>query len=583
MGREWDVSGDRGISDVVGVAILIALSIVGSLTIVAIGGVALNALTDQAQSDLADDSLRNVDARLSALADSPVDSTTELTFPEGVGNELDANGSACRVTVTAETADRFESETAQNVCSVEQELGTIVHERDNGNTFVYQGGGLWKATPAGTRVESEPNFDYDGTSVQFSFINLTSLGDISEGETLTAVKEASDSREASADIRNDLRPCWEVQGASGTVPVNISVTIHSEYHDGWGRYAQTGLSDPLPGSQVVWNNASNEVTLRFDNVGLPSDVFTSEDDFGGNTIYAGLSQYARFNANLTEDGSGFVVDDPNHEVGLFYQDETRWVVYDRSTDSWEYAQNRYSNPPDESTLPVSTSQNASNRVVYNFDDDQAICVVGGGSNVAGFIQGNNAHCKENMVGIDDPDAVAPTNTSQFDVTIDGVDDSGVAEGDEVDVDVNVTNTGNASATKYIGMWAVDADPNPDERMLVAYRQLTLGPGDSWTGELTWATSAGAAEATDVLVATEDGYDSQPVDVASAGADPDVFDVSGVTASPSPAEVGQRVTVDAAISHLNSSRATNWVWLTDTNGNVVNATEVTLSGGSTSRR
>lgn len=397
MTSERMVAGERGVSDVVGIAILISLSIAGSLVILAFGGMALNTFTEQAEHDLADDSLRNVDARLSALADSPVDETTTVTFPDGAARKIEANASAGRLIVTARTKSTYTEYTARDTCSVTQTMGTIVHEKENSNEMVYQGGGLWKNSLSGTQVESEPMLDYDGGTIRFSFVNISGLDGVSTGEKLTASKLSDESRALTANVTDRISDCYTVQGGQGTVPVEIDVTISSRYYDGWARYAKRGMTAPLDDGDVTVDAANNNVTLHFPDIGNKSGPFTNPSRFGGNVIYTGLSQYARFNDGISPHGeSGFTVDRQSHQVGFFYQEEEQWLVHRGG--NWEYADPSASGAPDETSLPVSTS--AGSQTVYDFADDQAVCVVGGNSNVWGYLQGNTAHCLENMVGMD---------------------------------------------------------------------------------------------------------------------------------------------------------------------------------------
>ncbi len=586
---EWDLSDERGVSDIVGVAILISLSIVGSLAIVAIGGIALNTLTEQAQNDLADDSIRNVDARLSALADSSVDATTEFTIPEGTGDQIEANASAGRVYVSATTNATYANQTVEyadtgdSSCTVQQGLGTIVHERDNGNAIVYQGGGLWKQTPAGTQVESEPKFDYDGSAIRFGFINITGLRSVSEGETLTAEKLARESETATAEMTRELEDCWQMDGASGTVPVSINVTISSEYYEGWARYAKQDMS--AQPADITWDNASNNVTLHFGNVGGKSGAFSEADEFPGPVIYSGLSDYAQYNDKLSPESAGAAafsadlseINGNKVSVAYYDADASAWAYNKGSetdTTTWEY--NGKSGGPDPSDNPLIANPSGT---VYNFDEGVPICVIKG----KGFPgQLNSGNCKADMVGTNGS-AVSGSNQSIYEIaSVTVVNTSNtVSEGEQLSAEVTIENTGTKDGEKYVALF-------DDNKNLVDYEKLNIDGGESppasKTATLTWQTGTGDSPAgTDertLILATADDNVTRDVYVQEADVDTPEFDVDiDQSSSSDTVEVDETVQVTATIDNVGDGDGSQYVTLTDHNGNLVDVTRVTNLGDS----
>lgn len=566
-------SDERGVSDVVGVAILVSLSIVGSLAIVAVGGVALSAITDQAEHGLAEDSLRNIDAQLSSLADSPVDSSTTFTFPEGAGEKLKANASAGKVVVTATTAAGYtqHSVNGNTPCSVRQELGTIVHENSNGNEMVYQGGALWAHSPAGTRVESKPNFNFDGSSIRFSFVNISGLDSIGEGEELNAQKLGEKSRAETASIRKQLRPCWRIQGASGTVPVELNVTVHSEYADGWARYAETGMDTTLDPSQVHLDEDANQVTLTFGRIGNTSGVITSDNDFPGSIIYAGLSQYAQYNRNLTARSGGpeFVVNQTQynrHSIAVYDDDANTWAIQRNTGGGWEYANG---SSVAESTLPVATT---GSEPVYDIDEETPICVAQGAS-VGGMLQNK---CTQSMVGMTDAGQLNAPSTATFEVTLAQVLGSKVVEeGDSVEVQATVENSGSERATQHVALFDIQGD-------VVGYTEKTLDPGDSEQVTFSWETTSSDAGTGDLVVASETrGRRISGVEVTDSGAQTANFQVDIRERQTSEtATVGDTHTVTATVTNTGLESGTQWVALEDYDGQPVAATEETVAAGDT---
>ena len=565
MGDSGVATDQRSVSDVVALGILVTLGVVGSVAIVGVGGMALGSITDQAEHDLADDSLRNVESRFSELADSSVDSTASFSFPEGAGGKLDANASGGRVIIRAETVDKYKPYTAQSVCSSNQTLGTIVHKNNNGNRMVYQGGGLWKQSPAGTQVESPPAFDYNGDSVDFSFISINGLNDISEGQRLTAKKSIEGSQASSANITNDLSSCWTMTGTEKTVPAELSVTIHSDLADGWAAYANNGMSQPLPDAAVNLDAGDNEVTMRFGSIGNASAVFTNKSDFSGNVVYTGLAQFAPLNADLNKSGSGFTAEQvtPHHSVAVYDSNEGSWAYTKDGERDWQYVNG---GKVEKSELPLSTSGSPT---VYTIGNDVPVCVAKANS-INGMA--NSEKCAESMVGMDEENTLEDFGTAEFDVKIVDVDGP-VTEGESLDVKIDIENVGTADGEKYVLL----GDTNSE---LVDYATVSVAEGDTETITLTWDTTLGDAGSGDIIIEAgdSDSSDTESATVEEATTSVADFDVD-ISDGSTDSNVNEGETLDVVVDVENDGGdSEQWIVLRDWDGNPVAAKKVQLDSG-----
>ena len=565
MGISGLATDKRSVSDVVALGILVTLGVVGSVVMVGVGGMALGSIMDQAEHDLADDSLRNVESRFSTLADSPVDSTASFSFPDGTGSKLDANTSEGKVIIRAETVDKYKPYTAKSVCSSNQTLGTIVHENNNGNRMVYQGGGLWKQSPAGTQVESPPAFDYNGDSVDFSFISINGLNDISEGQRLTAKKSIEGSQASSANITDDLSSCWTMTGTEKTVPAELSVTIHSDLADGWAAYANNGMSQQLSDAAVNLDDEDNEVTMQFGSIGNASAVFTNKSDFSGNVVYTGLAQFAPLNADLNKSGSGFTAEQvtPHHSVAVYDSNEGSWAYTKDGESNWQYIKG---GKVEKSELPISTNGSPT---VYNVDNGVPVCVAKANS-IKGMA--NSQKCAESMVGMDDENPLEDFGTAEFDVKIVSVDGP-VTEGESLDVEVDIENVGTADGEKYVLL----GDTNSE---LVDYTTVSVAEGDTETITLTWDTTLGDAGSGDIIIEAEDSdsSDTESVTVEDATTSVADFDVD-ISDGSTDSNVNEGETLDVVVDIENDGEdGEQWIVLRDWDGNPVAAKKVQLNSG-----
>ena len=589
-------SGDsRGVSDIVGVVILISMAIAGALLVVAVGGMALSDINAQTNDDLAHDSFREVDSRLSDLSDSSVDSTTSFNFPESVGNDVTARPSngTVRISVNATASDSV-IEDDDGACSISSTLGTIQYENRDGTLVAYQGGGLWRQTSGETLVESNPGLDYNGNNIDLSFVDISTLGAISEGSQVTASKNVSGSQQRTEQIQQQLSPCWTLNDSAGTVPVEITITVESQFADGWAKYARNDMLQPLDSSDISTGGEylnepdvsledvreNRRVTFHLGTVGNVSKIISTPSDFEDKVFYTGLSQYAKFNSEIYPTGNApndVVVDRAagSYAFGL-YHPEYGWLVYDKNNNEEWVAKNAPKHPSvNESNLPVNTSAisdvpdgartNASNaNKTFNLEENAAVCVAENSGQVS------NENCNVSMIGLNDPDDLHD-DTPHYEVNITGTN-SPMTEGDQLNVTVKITNTGNADGDKYVLL----GDFN---NTLVNYRTVQVDENATKLVTLPWNTAYGDAGTGDVIVEPEggDSWATESVTIENFSTKTPQYEVT-INGTNSSVDEGETLRVDATVENTGNASGTQWVVLEDFAGNPVDAREVNLSVG-----
>jgi hypothetical protein len=170
---------------------------------------------------------------------------------------------------------------------------------------------------------------------------------------------------------------------------------------------------------------------------------------------------------------------------------------------------------------------------------------------------------------DDSDtATAPVVEADiFAVAIDSVNES-VIEGETITVAYNITNTGDAESTQDI-TFAVDGTLEGTEP------SVTLGGGESFAGQFTYATGSEDVPGVAVAVASDNDTADRTVPVN----EPPFFDVT-VSGVDDPVAAGETVTVDYSVENTGGAEVTQDITLA-VNGTIEGTeTDVTLDGSET---
>ena len=140
----------------------------------------------------------------------------------------------------------------------------------------------------------------------------------------------------------------------------------------------------------------------------------------------------------------------------------------------------------------------------------------------------------------------------FDVEIDNFDEE-VEEGDTVEVDYTVTNTGDNRGSQYVNL---NARGERNDRDYVSF----LEPDESESGTLEWDTEEGDSGYRTIRVSSDDDEETETVNIRERDrGDPAFFDVREISFD-SPAYVDDRVEVDYKIRNTGDSSARKTVTL-----------------------
>jgi len=212
--------GQRGVSNVLSVVLLLAIVVGGVAVVVTAGATALDDTRSELDTSRAEKALTQFDSRSAMVA---LGGTSRQGVDLAVGDDAGyrVEDGAGWMNVTIENESTGEVKTLANVT-----LGAVVYE--NGQTsLAYQGGGVWKGTEAGTTMLSPPEFHFRGATLTLPIITVDGNSTLGSGAVVTNADEAQ-IRYPNATLDGNF-----------TNPLDygvVNVTVHSDYYESWGRY-----------------------------------------------------------------------------------------------------------------------------------------------------------------------------------------------------------------------------------------------------------------------------------------------------------------------------------------------------------
>ena len=224
---------ERAQSEVIGTALLLAITIAAVTATVATGSVALAAVTDDARSAGVENGMSQFTSQASLVALGETDAK-RFDLGSVEDGDLRLAEDAGRVEIRIERPNGTDSVYADS-------LGTLVYAGDDREIAV-QGGGVWTTTGNGGRMISPPEYHYRDETLTFPIVRLT--GDGAASET-GVVRRTNASEEVFPESDNPLR--------NGTVVVEVE----SEYYEGWYEFF-TRRAD----GDVTKDDANRTVTAR---------------------------------------------------------------------------------------------------------------------------------------------------------------------------------------------------------------------------------------------------------------------------------------------------------------------------------
>jgi len=457
----------RSVSELYGTVLIISLSFLMAMVLFGFGTFIMGNMGGETEDRVTQDAMVEMEDRLAEITGSGVTAGTTFSFPDADEDRVNTEPDHGQVTVTVEATENLELlEASEETNSTEFAVGTIRHTASNGEVTAYQGGAMIRQQDGFSTMLSEPPFDYDGSIVSLDFVDTTEIPEIRPGQELTAETDIEGAQQYSEEIEEILSPQWSYVGEGNFVaPVNITVTIETDYYEAWEEYAEEGMME----SPDTVETDGSTIEMSFGNVGIENmqpGYAENEILFAGEAMGVHES-FSRFNQNGTINGTedGFGIEPVEGNENAFTVQNVQLAYYNQNKMEWlRLSQNENPNEPpsgnpswydisddglifDNATEPVefekfeiSPNEDVIEFHVNDSHDDIPLCIVSYDVNINqadsdGVIDYLET-CAANL-DVQDPSDYMPTdleinfNDNQFDAEV----------GEEHEVNLTVENTG----------------------------------------------------------------------------------------------------------------------------------------------
>lgn len=288
----------RGQSALVGVVLLFAIVLLGSMVIALAAGPALDDARQSVDVARVEHAMGELDTRASATA---LDGTTGGTRAVEFGR-VERQGGLRTTRESWMRVDVLNASTGAPTEVVNASLGTVVYA-NGATTVAYEGGGVWRSDRGGSVMRSPPEFHYreeSGGNGTLTLPIITVEGDRALSDRLHVERAGSMDRKypnAAANLTNKVND------------TKVVVTVHSEYYRAWGRYFKESSN-----GIVRYDHARKTARVKF--LALPKVVHVRNGiiatagagrlELHGNGAYTDSYDSSRGNYSQTKGGNGTV-------------------------------------------------------------------------------------------------------------------------------------------------------------------------------------------------------------------------------------------------------------------------------------
>lgn len=529
MGGEGVQNSERSVSEIYGTFLIVSLVIITAIVVAGMGALAFDQLTDESDDDLVRQSMLEMDDRIADLTGDDIETATTVSFPEGTAEDIEAQPNRGTINITVEThgdewhvtdPDGALVDANEQRDSWDETVGTIVHEDDDGVKTAYQAGGVWQKQDGHVTMVSPPDLDIREGSFDLSFVDISDVELIQEGQELTISKDPESSAERSEEIMGVVHEQMRSDGDT-VARANVTLTITSEYAEGWHDYAKNldGVDD-----DDVTHHSASELPGEIDRVEIElgtfgdtlAHVLDEPRSFGEGVIYTGVSEYAPnlYNeteghvSTITDPESGFDVTDPDeYTVGMLYDDGAGHEWWAWNSSHWVNVENPQASAIEGGDVTIFDDGPSDDEFEVNDPDAWTCAVNTTESNApdefrdeyvpAEYEEGEDNGCLNGPIGIEDAEDRAGDfrpylEIEDFEATVvdaDGNDVTGakpyVVGEHNVSITLNGTNTGFAKADEEPVAIIRDEDTDMDDPSF-AYAELWGGDvGDSFNVSTTF--------------------------------------------------------------------------------------------------
>ncbi|MFC7057937.1 DUF7289 family protein [Halovenus salina] len=383
-----------------------------ALVLVGVGMLAFGGITDDADNQVVQQSILEFDKRVSELTEQSVEGSTAITFPDGTASDIDAQPEHGTVNITIETHEAYWNATDTPGALLEGAdnqtvthnitLGSLVYENGDGKTTAYQGGAVWEKQGESVSLVSPPDLSTDDQTLELSFVDISSIDLVQQGNEITLEKTPGASNESNT-IQKLVEQQMRSQYPDGRYVANATVTLNitSEFAKGWRDYAESNLdldASPKLHKPSEVDGGRPVVEIKLGTYGEQRTIDQSRE-YAKNVTYTGLSKFAQdlydngtdetWSASVTNRSEdAFNVSDPgwhttDYTVGILYNNKTRgngpeWWAWNGSDGRWWNVEDPHAAPLGTDMIPdsvVDGSESNPSNGKFGIAADTWSCVV----------------------------------------------------------------------------------------------------------------------------------------------------------------------------------------------------------------
>lgn len=233
---------DRGQSELMGTILIMGLTLIGITGILVFGASALTESHSSAEIGRAEHAMTQLDSRLSLVA---------LGSSENQLSSFSFGSTENPVVVNEDSGWMNVSVTSGGSTTVlmNETLGELTY-RNGGTTIAYQGGGVWKQTPAGTTMISPPEFHYRPSTGSEPTLTLPLVVVNGSGSVYGDLELDSKGMESKYPVTGNASLSNPLSGGT------VNVTVGSDYYRAWGRYFESRT-----GGKVSYDHPNGTVMI----------------------------------------------------------------------------------------------------------------------------------------------------------------------------------------------------------------------------------------------------------------------------------------------------------------------------------
>ena len=274
---------ERSVSEVVGVALLIGIVVIGMATILYVGTSEIGEGREGVEVDQAEQGLTEFDSAAGRVATGSTSSQeVDLGLRVNRGT-LDVEQNTGNITVRY--FDPFDPLNGTEVMNTS--MGTVVYESDD-TTVGYQGGGVWRSDGNSSTMVSPPKITNRERTLNLPIVKTKKGGSVHSRVRISSIESKQQFPDSTRDnLSNKVE--------SGI----LEITIESRYYKAWGQFFEDETN-----ANVVPAESPNTIIVVF---------YGSGYDFGEDAGIIATSGPGE----IRMEGSGAYIDSYNSSVGPY--------------------------------------------------------------------------------------------------------------------------------------------------------------------------------------------------------------------------------------------------------------------------